>query len=162
MLILRFHVFRAPIDVINAGNNFRWRRTTHFIEQQPGSLRPYGIDRSPELGAFGIKARRVEAYRCFRINRVDVNMMKVRQLCLDRRALLLRQTQTDCCEYDRQCARCFHVQNSKISHRRIQPYRVLFRSTPSATYCSLIFDRLSPVCAGSSMILLSSGVMRLS
>src|SRR5262245_52003181 len=45
---------------------------------------------------------------------------------------------------------------------RIHPYLVLLGTTPSATYCSLIFDRLSAVFAGSSIILLSSGVIRFS
>jgi hypothetical protein len=71
------HVFGAPSNVPDGGDNFKRSRARYFVEQQPGFLRPNAI-LAAVTGFFAIEMMCVEFDGSGGIGRVQVHVMEVR------------------------------------------------------------------------------------
>ena len=90
-LEFRLHVFGAPPDVEKGRHDLvRWR-LLHFVEEQPGTLSPHRIG-ATKRGPLTRQVRRVKLDRRSRIDRVQMNVMKV-GLCKRRRGKSATNTQ---------------------------------------------------------------------
>src|SRR5262249_54270473 len=67
----------APPEMPDRRSQFPGRRLFDFVKQYPGFLRPDAVEQSGELRLLAIELRGVEINRAFRIESVQVQMMKM-------------------------------------------------------------------------------------
>src|SRR5262245_40463864 len=77
LFVGRLHVLGAPAEMPDGRSQFPGRRLVDFIKQQPGFLRPDGVEHSGELRLLAIELRCVEIDRAFRVESVQVQVMKM-------------------------------------------------------------------------------------